>query len=60
MLVVLFVAWVGVGIRKLGVAGLLDVSVVTYRQVGSSSEGRSEVDGVEDGAFVVDESHLLF
>jgi hypothetical protein len=59
VLIFLLVPAVGVGIGELGVAGLFVVAVVTDGEVCSRAEGRPEVDGVEDGAFFVNETHLL-
>jgi hypothetical protein len=60
MLIALLISTVAIRVRELGVRSLLDIPVVTDRQVGSCSEGRSEIYRVEDGTLLVDEAHLLF
>lgn len=60
MLIALLVSTVAIRVRELRVRSLLDIAVVTNRKVGSCSEGRSKIYRVEDGTFLVDETHLLF
>ena len=59
MLVAFLVAIVAIGVGELGVAGLLSVGVVADGQISPCSEGRAEVDRIEDGTLLVDEAHLL-